>query len=156
MAGKKKLTKREAEMLDKITELTETLQRNQADFENYRKRSEQEKAQSVSYGKRAVILELLPVIDNVGRALMHVPQELKEHDYVKGVQGVAKQLSDALEKNNVQKIKTVGQEFNPELMEAVLMEDGEGETEIVVEELQSGFMIDGEVVRHAMVKVGRK
>lgn len=151
-----KLTKREQDMLDKIDELTNDLQRNQAEFENYRRRSEEEKTQSVTYGKKAAIIELLPTIDNLERAMSHVPEDLKDHQYMKGMSGVLKQLHEALNKFGVQRIQTVDQEFNPETMSAVQMEDGDGDKEVVVEELQAGYMLGDEVVRHAMVKVGRR
>lgn len=154
--GAKKLSKREQSMLDKIEELTNDLQRKQAEFENFRKRTEEERAQSVAYGKRTAVIELLPTVDNVERALKHVPKDLEKHEYVKGVQGVAKQLLEALKKLDVSKIETVNKEFDPETMSAVQMEDGDGDTEVVIEELQAGYTLNGEVVRHAMVKVGRK
>lgn len=151
----KKLTKREQDMLDKIDELTNDLQRNQAEFENFRKRSEEEQTRSVSYGKRAAIIELLPTIDSLDRAMAHIPEDLKAHQYMKGMMGVSKQLHEALTNFGVHRIETVGKEFNPDTMSAVQMEEGEGDTEVVVEELQAGYMLGGDVVRHAMVKVGR-
>jgi molecular chaperone GrpE len=152
----KKLTKREQGMLDKIEELTNDVQRNQAEFENFRRRSEEEQRQSVGIGKRAAIVELVPIIDNLDRAMGQIPAELADHQYIKGMKGILKQLHDALDKFGLEKIPTVGNEFNPETMSAALMEDGDGDTEVVLEELQAGYMLNGEVVRHAMVKVGKK
>ena len=97
--------------------------------------------------------ELLPVIDNVDRALMHAPKELATSDYVKGVQQVAKQLAKALEDLGVTRIATVGQEFDPRYHEAVMMDEGEGNKEIVSQELLAGYQLGETVIRHAMVKV---
>ena len=147
----KKQSKNDLEQ--QVGELTEDLQRLQADFINFRRRAEEDQMSSLSAGKALVINELLPVLDNVGRALTNVPDDLKKNEFVLGVVSVGKQLDDALAKLGVTKIETVGQEFDPEKMEAVLMEEGDGEKEIVSEELQSGFELNGEVIRHAMVKV---
>ncbi len=152
----KKLTKREQGMLDKINELTTDLQRNQADFENFRRRSEEEQAQSVSFGKRSAVIDFLPVLDNLERAITHVPDDLKDHQYMKGMSGVIKQTHEVFDKFGLERIKTVGEQFDAEIMSAVQMDDSEGDTEVVIEELQSGYMLSGAVVRHAMVKVGRK
>ena len=103
--------------------------------------------------KSSVVHELLPVIDNFERALKHVPEELKDNDYIKGVQGVVKQFEKVLGDIGVVRIKTVGEAFDPRFHEAVSMDDGDGDTEIVSEELQSGYCVGDEVIRHAMVKV---
>jgi molecular chaperone GrpE len=136
-----------------IGELTQALQRERADAMNVRRRSEEERAKLGEFYKALVVRELLPVIDNFERALKHVPADLAGNDYVKGVQGVVKQFEQVIEKLGVQKIVTVGQPFDPRLHEAVSMEDGEGTQEVVSEELQAGYTLGEEVIRHAMVKV---
>jgi molecular chaperone GrpE len=100
-----------------------------------------------------VLRELLPALDNLDRALKHAPKDLAGHDYVKGVEGVKKQFEDCFAKLGVERIKTVGEVFDPRLHEAVHMEDGDGAVEVVCEELQPGYKIGDEVIRHAMVKV---
>lgn len=105
------------------------------------------------YYKASVIRELLPVIDNFERSLKHVPEDLKDNDYIKGIQGVVKQFEQTLEKLGLKRIKTVGEHFDPNLHEAVSAEEGEGDQEIVSEELQSGWVLGDEVLRHAMVRV---
>lgn len=135
------------------TELTEALQRERADSANIRRRHDQQIAGLKTIVKANVVRDLLPVIDNLERALKHVPKDLENNDYVKGVQGVVKQFEDTLNKLGVQRIKTVGQIFDPRLHEAVTMEDGNGAVEVVSEELQSGYALGEEVIRHAMVKV---
>ncbi|HET7060250.1 MAG TPA: nucleotide exchange factor GrpE [Candidatus Saccharimonadales bacterium] len=138
---------------DQIEELTDALKRERADALNLRRRHEEEIARLRSAAKANVIHDLLPVIDNFERALKHVPANLKDDDYIKGVQGVVKQFEKTLADMGVERIKTVGQPFDPHLHEAVGMEEGDGEHEIVSEELQAGYKLGDEVIRHAMVKV---
>ena len=139
-----------------IAELTDALQRERADVINVRRRHDEQMAQLKTHVKVKVIEDLLPIVDNIERALRHIPKDLEGNDFVKGVSGVAKQFEKTFLDLGVQKIETVGQAFNPELHEAVGMEDGDGEQEVVSEELQAGYMLEGTVIRHAMVKVARK
>jgi molecular chaperone GrpE len=144
------------ELMQQVADLTDALQRERADATNVRRRAEEDKAKLGVFYKALVIRELLPVIDNFERALKNIPAELKGNDYMKGVQGVVKQFETVIAKLGVERIKTVGEHFNPELHEAVSMEEGEGEHEIVSEELQAGYMLQDEVLRHAMVRVTTK
>ncbi|MCA9397723.1 nucleotide exchange factor GrpE, partial [candidate division WWE3 bacterium] len=144
----------ETEILEQqIADLTEALQRERADVINVRRRHDEQMSQLKNHVKIQVVEELLPIIDNFERSLKHVPKELENNDFVKGVSGVVKQFEKTLSDIGVQRIKTVGEPFNPELHEAVGMEGGEGEQEVVSEELQAGYIIEGVVIRHAMVKV---
>jgi molecular chaperone GrpE len=136
-----------------IQELTQALQRERADATNIRRRHEEEIANLRNRLKANVISELLPVIDNFERALKHVPKELEGNEYIKGVQGVVKQFEATLAHMGVQRIESVGQHFDPNLHEAVSMDENGGKEEIVSEELQAGYKIDNDVIRHAMVKV---
>jgi molecular chaperone GrpE len=156
MPDKKKKTNPEVEKLQQqVEELTLALQRERADATNIRRRHNEEIAQLRTRIKATVVEDLLPVIDNFERALKHVPEDLADNDYVKGVQGVVKQFEKTLADMGVEKIRTVGEPFDPNVHEAVSMEDGEGDQEIVCEELQSGYKINNDVIRHAMVKVKR-
>ena len=137
----------------KIAELTEALQRERADATNIRRRHEEDLVSLRSRVKSMVITDLLPVIDNFDRALKHVPKDLEDNEYVKGVSAVVKQFESTLSNMGVEKIKTVGEHFDPNLHEAISMDDGEGSNEIVSEELQSGYKIGDDVIRHAMVRV---
>jgi molecular chaperone GrpE len=141
------------ELTRKVAELTEALQRERADIINIRRRHDEQMASLKGIVKAQVVRELLPAIDNLERALLHVPKDLKNHDYVKGVSGVVKQFQKTLHDLGVTKIKTVGEPFDPRLHEAVSMEPGDGTHEIVTEELQSGYALGDEILRHAMVKV---
>lgn len=138
---------------EKIAELTEALQRERADSDNIRRRHEEQIGSLKTLVKANVVRELLPVIDNFERALKHIPKDLEGNDYVKGVQGVVKQFEKTLSDMGVERIKTVGEIFDPVLHEAVAMEDGDGTVEVVSTELQSGYRLGDEIIRHAMVKV---
>lgn len=142
-----------AALQQQIDELTAQLQRERADAMNVRRRSEEDRARLGDFYKSLVIRELLPVIDNFDRALKHVPDELQGSDYVKGIEGIVKQFEQSLAKLGVSRIATVGEVFDPRLHEAISMEEGDGMVERISEELQSGFMLGSEVIRHAMVKV---
>lgn len=136
-----------------VAELTEALQRERADATNIRRRHEEQIAGLKSLIKANVVRELLPVIDNFERALKHVPEDLAGNDYIKGVEGVVKQFEKTLADLGVERIKTVGEPFDPKYHEAVSMDDGDGAIESVSEELQAGYKLGDEVIRHAMVRV---
>src|ERR1700760_489613 len=127
---KPKPSKKDDEAARQIEELTLALQRERADAVNLRRRHEEEIARLRSSVKASVIEELLPVIDNFERALKHVPAELEGNDYIKGVQGVVKQFEKTLADMGVERIKTVGEPFDPHLHEAVAAEEGEGGPEV--------------------------
>jgi molecular chaperone GrpE len=142
-----------AELEAQVAELTLAVQRERADAINQRRRNDEQLAGVRANIKMQVIAELLPVIDNFERALRHVPADLEHNDYVKGVQGVVKQFEKTLEAMGVERIVTVGQPFDPNMHEAVSMDEGEGQNEVVSEELQAGYKIGNDVIRHAMVRV---
>ena len=141
------------ELAQENDQLNQSLLRERADAENVRRRAQSDKLAMAGYYKSNVISELLPVIDNFERAIKAVPKDLEKNDYINGVKSILKQFEQTLSKLGVERIKTVGEEFNPELHEAVTMEEGDGSTEIVSEELQSGYRINDTVIRHAMVRV---
>lgn len=151
-------SKKQTELEQQVGELTQDLQRTRADFENYRKRSEAEKAAAHQYGGAAAIMKLLPVIDNIERAIAYIPEELADNKWAQGVAGLTKNLEKSLEGMNVKRIEaTPGTVFNPELHEAIQVdEDAEGDQEIIAEELQAGYTLAGTPIRHAMVKVTRQ
>ena len=154
-----KSKKSESEEIEqKIGELTNDLQRTRADFENYRKRSEADKAATYQHGQAAAIKKLLPVIDNIERAIAYTPEDIKDHKWVQGIAGLVKNLEKSLESLNLQRIDAKpGREFNPDLHEAIQFdEEAEGDKEVVAEELQAGYVLNGQPIRHAMVKVTRK
>lgn len=137
----------------KVKDLTEALQRERADVTNIRRRHDQQMGSLRDIAKASVVRDLLPAIDNLERGLKHIPKDIKDHDYVKGIQGVVKQFEKTLKDIGVERVKAVGEDFDPKYHEAISMEDGEGSREVVSEELQSGYKLGDEVIRHAMVKV---
>lgn len=141
------------ELQQQINDLTDALQRERADAMNVRRRAEEQRSQMADFYKAVVVRKWLPAMDNLERALKHVPKELDGNDYVKGIEGVVKQFEKVFSDLGVERIKTVGEEFDPKYHEAVQMEDGEGSVEVVCEELQPGYKIGDEIIRHAMVKV---
>jgi len=150
-----------AELQQAVQELTEALQRERADAANIRRRHDEQTANLKNVVKANVVRELLPAIDNLERSLIHTPAELANHDYVKGVQGVVKQFGKALADIGVERITTVGEVFDPKYHEAVSMEESPLSTssgqaalvEVVSEELQAGYRLGEEIIRHAMVRV---
>jgi len=127
------------------------LKRAQADFINYKRRSEIEKAESVSLGKSLAYMSILPIMDDLSRALAAVPLQSTEEPWVQGMTLIDKKFRQLLIKEGITPIKTVGETFDPNLHEAVLR--CHGEEGIVVEELQSGYMFQGKILRPAKVKV---
>jgi len=158
MTDKPKKLKKDVELDQTIGELTSDLQRTRADFENYRKRSELEKASARESGQASAILKLLPVIDNIERAITYIPAELSDNKWAQGIAGLAKNLDSSLASLNLKRIDAApGTTFNPDLHEAIQFdEDAVGEHEVIAEQLQAGYMLGGTPIRHAMVKVTRK
>ncbi|MGB4768520.1 MAG: nucleotide exchange factor GrpE, partial [Candidatus Saccharimonas sp.] len=103
-------------------------------------------------------LKLLPVVDTIERAIAHIPDDIADHQWVKGVAGLVKQLDKSLAELKLQKIDaTQGVDFNPELHQAVQFDDeAGGDREVIAEELQPGYTLDGSPIRHAMVKVTKQ
>ncbi len=130
---------------DKIQELTNDLQRTRADFENFRKQTENQRENEKKATRLATVYKVLPLLDDLDRAIM-------TYETLKPLE---KSLMKTLESLDLKKINSEkGVEFNPDLFEAVMVE-GEGEKEVVAETLRPGYYYEGEVLRPAMVKVER-
>ena len=139
---------------ERIEELTDQVKRQMAEFENFRKRTEKEKSQMFDMGARTVIEKILPIVDNFERGLATVPEESKEDPFVDGMNRIYKQLMTELENIGVKAIEAVGQEFDPNLHNAVMqVESDEYESGVVAQELQKGYTYHDMVVRHSMVGV---
>ena len=137
-----------------VEELTDKVKRQMAEFENFRKRSEKEKAGMFEMGAKSVIEQILPVIDNFERGLAAVPEEAKADPFGEGMEKIYRQFMDTMDKLNVKPIEAVGTEFNPDFHNAVMhVEDEEAGENVVVEEFQKGYLYKDQVVRHSMVKV---
>lgn len=139
-----------------IEELTADLQRVQAEFQNYKRRESENRADLMVLAKQEIVAQLLPMLDNIDRALSHRPEELKGNAWADGVAQVAKQVTETLKRLGVERITSVGQPFDHNLHEAIGYDEGEGDREVVSEELQPGYRMGDRVVRPAMVKVKRK
>lgn len=130
-----------------ITELTNDLQRTRADFENYRKQTELQRSQAMSAARFATVEKFLPLVDDFSRAITTYPDQLAP---------LAKNFEKLLASLGLSVVNSEsGTEFNPDFHEAVSVEDGEGETEVITETLRPGYLYEGAVLRPAMVKVGR-
>ena len=138
--------------VQQVQDLTADLQRVQAEFINYKTRTEQEQTQLGAYAKSQVIKDLLPVIDDLERALTHQPADLKDDKWAQGVASVHGRLVKQLEKLGIKKLEALGQHFDPNLHDAVQVE-GEGSEQIVSEVVQNGYTMGDQVIRHAVVKV---
>ena len=150
----KKKDKKTEKLEEKLAEYEDLRVRQLAEFENFRKRSEKEKAQLFEIGAKTVIEKLLPVIDNFERGLAAVTEEEKETPFAQGVELVYKQLLTSFDELGVKPIEAVGKEFDPNLHNAVMMVDDDSlESGTVAEEMQKGYMYKESVVRHSMVKV---
>ena len=147
--GKKKKEKDKKDQ--QIDELTDRLKRNMAEFDNFRKRTEKEKASMYIIGAREIVEKILPVVDNFERGLAQAPEE---DAFAEGIRMIYKQLMTTLEELGVKQIEAVGKEFDPNLHNAVMhIEDEEAGENTIVEEFQKGYTYKDFVVRHSMVKV---
>ena len=149
--GKKKKKDKKDEQIE---DLNDRLRRQMAEFDNFRKRSEKEKSQMFDMGARSIIEKVLPVVDNFERVLAAVPEDQKDDAFVTGMDKVYKQLMTEFDSIGVKPIEALGQEFNPDLHNAVMqVESDEYEPGVVAQELQKGYMYKDTVVRHSMVAV---
>jgi molecular chaperone GrpE len=137
-----------------IEELTGDIQRVQAEFVNYRRRAEAEKADITDFAKTRVVREFLAVRDSFDQEQAHRPAEA-DPEWAKTIDAIRTQFDQVLSNLGVQRFESKGQPFDPHRHDALAMDDGEGDVEVVTEELQPGYMLGDTVLRHAMVKVGR-
>ena len=144
----KQLLKKVVSKDEKIEELTDLVKRIQAEFENFKKREENERKHFIEFSNAELIRNLLPVIDSIDSAKKNGKADAK------GIELIEKQLIDVLEKYGLRKIESIGKKFDPEFHECLIKEnDSEKEDEIILEELQKGFMLKNKVLRHSKVKI---
>lgn len=142
------------ELKQKLEDMTNTAKRAQADFMNYKKRTEKENALVASYALEGLMTDLLIVLDNFDRALNSI--EDKNDDFYKGVDLIKKQLLDVLKKFGLEEIEAEGQDFDPNVHHAVLQEEKEDvDAGKVIEVMQKGFKLKDKVIRASMVKVSK-
>lgn len=155
LKGFKKKDKKLEALETQKKELEDRVMRQMAEFENYRKRTEKEKSQMFEMGAKSVIEKMLPVVDNFERGLASISEDQRGPVY-EGMNMIYKQLMDELDKLGVKPIEALGQEFNPDLHNAVMqVESEEFEEGIVAQELQKGYTYRDSVVRHSMVAVAQ-
>jgi molecular chaperone GrpE len=135
-----------------LEDMTNVAKRAMADLANFKRQAAEERTQLMAMGKITVLTELLPVVDNLSRAFAHVPEDLKDNDWVKGVQNVKTQFEGLLSASGLEEIPTTGP-INPNLHEVVTT--APGETDQIVETLEKGYTFNGKVMRAAKVVAGQ-
>ncbi len=143
------------ELESKIAELTSGWQRTQADFLNFKKQAADERLKLISSAGADIVEQLLPVLDHFQLAAKHLPKELETDNWAQGIKQIEKQFENILFENGLARIDSVGQEFNPQIHEAVEEIESDKPAGTVVEEILSGYRYAGEVLRPAKVKVAK-
>lgn len=139
---------------DQLKDLTDRYQRTLAEYQNFRNRTEKEKADLYGYAVKDVLTKILPVLDNLERGLAQIPEGTEDDAFVEGMKKLQKQFEKALDDIGVKPIEAVGKEFDPNLHNAVMHVDDDSVGEnTVVQEFQKGYTYKGSVVRHSMVQV---
>ncbi|MCK9186127.1 nucleotide exchange factor GrpE [Candidatus Gracilibacteria bacterium] len=139
---------------EELSQMTESAKRTMADFQNYKRRVEEEKKSWAIFANFELIKSLLPIFDNFKRAQTHEPKDVNEETtkWLEGIGMSINQLEKLLQDFGVKKIESLGQKFNPDFHEALAQD--KGEKDIIIEELESGYTLGDKVLRHAKVKVG--
>ena len=154
MKKEKKTT--EEDLQAEFEELKSLLQRTQADFVNYRRRNEEDKATFVKCATSDIVEQLLPVLDNFALAAKHIPAELANNSWAQGVQAIEKQFEQILLTNGLEKVETEGKPFDPNLHEAVGEKHQKGaKSGVVISEEAPGYTLGGKLIRPAKVIVNK-
>jgi len=156
--SEKEAGKHEAFVKGELEEIRETLQRVQAEFENSRKRLEKEKLDFALFANASLVKELLPLLDSIDAGERHLKgqENVSKQDALNGMLLVKKQLLAVLKAHGLREIECIGKRFDPMLEDCVMQEkDGKKGDDIVLEELQKGYALNGRVLRHAKVKVNK-
>lgn len=143
------------ELETKISELTAGWQRTQADFLNFKGHTASERLKLIAGARADIVDQLLPVLDHFQLAAKHLPKDLENNNWAQGIKQIEKQFENILFENGLERIESVGKEFNPELHEAVEEIQSEKESGTVVDEILSGYKFAGTVLRPAKVKVAK-
>ncbi|WP_053957577.1 nucleotide exchange factor GrpE [Inediibacterium massiliense] len=135
-------------------EINSQFLRMTADFQNYKKRVEKEKSDIYTFANEKLILDMLPVVDNLQRAIKTYKDEGKDESFTQGIDMILKQLLEVFEKNGVKEIETMGKEFDPNFHHAVMQEECDGyESNMIIDVFQKGYTLNEKVIRPSMVKV---
>lgn len=143
------------ELEAKIAELTAGWQRTQADFLNYKKQANEERASLISSANSDLIYQILPVLDNFKLAADHMPRELADNNWAQGIKQVERQLESILQNEGLERIKTVGEQFDPNLHEALEHIESDRPEDEVISEILPGYIYNSQVLRPAKVKVAK-
>jgi len=127
-------------------------QRTQADLMNYKRRAEQEKEEIGRFGNTAMMLSLLPIMDDLERALISIPDDLAKHSWVDGIRLIERKLQANLEVQGLSQVKALGEPFDPNFHEAMMQ--GKGKEGTVVEEIEKGYKLNNRLIRPSKVVVG--
>lgn len=144
-----------SECQQKMAEYLVGWQRERADFANYKKDESKMREESRFYIKSKIVYEFLVVLDNFDMALKHMPEDLKDNNWVKGVSHIRQQLEAILKGEGAEEIGCVGEKFDPAVHESLEEVESEKESGVVLEELQKGYKLDGRVLRPAKVKISK-
>jgi len=141
---------------NELAEYKQKLLRLQADFDNYRKRSEDEQDQIRQNAKAESLLEIVPVLDNFERSLKHIPKESKNSDWIQGITYIHKQLQDVLSSEGLEKINTLDTKFDPNFHEAISYESSKKHSkDQIIEEIESGYKFGDQIIKPAKVRVAK-
>lgn len=149
------LEKQLEEEKKKSAEYHDHWKRAMADFQNYKKRQSELFAELVNSAGQEMIMEILPIYDTFTLAVKHIPEDLKDKEWTKGVVQLKNQLEALLKNKGLEEIKSIGEKFNPEFHEAVEMVDSEKQEGEILEEVQKGYKLNGMIIRTAKVKVAK-
>ena len=150
---KKEVSETDA-LKEKLKEEEDKYKRLLAEFDNYRKRTEKEKISMFDFGASQILTKILPIIDNIERAIESVKEEDKNNSVYEGLDKIYKQVSKVLEEIDVKPIEALNKKFDANLHNAVMTdEESEAEVDTITQELQKGYTYKGDVIRHSMVKV---
>ena len=139
---------------DEVAELKEQLLRVHADFDNFKRRTQEERAELFDTARAEMALKLMPVIDNFDRAAEHVPEPIQKDPWYAGIEGIRKQFNDLLAELGIERIKSVGEEFDPNRHEAISHEPSdEHDKDTISEEFEAGYALGDSVIRPAKVNV---
>lgn len=130
--------------------------RAKADYLNFKKQTENHQRETIQYANAALIAELIPIYNNLKLALENKPEELKDNDWIRGVELIKNQFNEFFKQLGIEEIKTVGEKFNPEMHEAVeIVEEKDFKPDTIFEQVSAGYTLHGKVINPAKVRVAK-
>jgi len=154
--GEEKNNLKIVELEKKAQEYLEGWKRAKADYSNLKKESEVKTQETIFFAQSQIIMQLLSVIDGFEKAFKTIPSEIEKSDWVQGMKHIQKQCTDMVTQYGLERIKTVGEKFDPEFHEAVMYEENKGaKKDFIFEEVESGYTIQGKILVAAKVKVAK-